>query len=196
MSPEQAAQVAQAAFQAPLNNLVAIVAILCICLVGSVIYIAFKFAPIILKQIQQQIDTNQRLTDIADQNTKQVTLNQQSVEKQTVEMSKQTVAIDAQTTEIKAQSLDFRNYQTLVSDNLSTHTTQIEANTASITSLRQAIDDLPKQVIAAVTDKLACEGILKEIQALRYEVSQVLIQQGKRATGSIQAVTSTNGEQG
>lgn len=207
MTPDQiaqAAQIAQSALEAPLNTLVAIIAILSVAVsvvvVGSVLFSVYKFGTPLLEQYQQQLDTNKRLADIAAENTKQMATRQNEAEKQTNELAKQTISIEAQTTEIKSQSLDFRNYQTLVSDNMSSHSAQIEANTAetkantaNIISLQRAMDAWPDQLIKAVRDELACASLIKEFQALRYEVSQVLNQQqAKRITGTIPSVPSSS----
>lgn len=171
MTPEQILQITQIAF-------VLILFIPSLVTVGVLIVVAYKFLPVMIRQVQQLIDNNTQLTKIADQNAKQVSVQQLAVEQQTIEMKKQTVAIDAQTTEIRTQTLDFRNYQTLVSDSIDNHTTQIEV-------LQTTMANLPQQVIDAIEDRLKCAGILQEIQALRYEVSQVLSQQkAKRATGT------------
>lgn len=197
MSPDQAAQVFNNALNAPLNSLIAIIAIASLfvsfVVVGCVIFLAYKFGSPVVSQYQQQLDTNKRLTDIAEQNTKQVAIQQVAMEVQTAEMKKQTLAIDAQTVEIKTQSMDFRNYQTLVSDNMSAHDLKIEANTANILSLVALFDTLPQKIIEAIIDEMSCKAVLKEFQALRYEVTNVLSQmQAKRVkdTGTFPPMTA------
>ncbi len=195
---DQAAQVATAALQAPLNNLVVIVAILALIIVGSVIFVIWKFVPIILKQVQQLIDNNSKLTNIAAQNADQAKLSELALEKNTSELVRQTNAIENTNIEIKSQSLDFRNYQTLVSDGLNNHTNQIEANTAIIAKFEATMVALPEQIRVMIDDRMKCEGLEQLIRALRTEVVQALSQQTlTKRTGTQPVVPispTTNGE--
>ena len=197
ITPSQIIQLAETAKDASLNNLVAVMAILCIILVIGIVVVIFKFAPIVLKQIQQLIDNNTQLTKIAEQNSNQVTLTEQAIQKNTSEMAKQTSAIEAQTTEIKTQSLDFRSYQILVSDGLANHSSQVESNTARVDAntamlerFEKTLNELPEQLRVLIDDKLKCSGIETSIQALRDEVVQLVAQQTKRATNTNAAVSN------
>lgn len=92
----------------------------------------------------------------------------------------QTASIEAQTSVVSAQSLDFRNYQTLVSDGLSNHSTQVENNTAVVAALKVSIDALNIQIREVLQDTLACASIELSINRLRDEVSDFLDKQSKR----------------
>jgi len=198
MPTAQAAEIVKDALAAPLNNLVAISLILALVIVGSVVFVIWKLVPIIFKQVQQLIDNNSKLTTIAAQNAEHVKISAIALEKNTVEMTKQTNAIESQTVEIKSQSLDLRNYQILVSDNLANHSTQIEANTATLARFEATMNGLPEQLRVMIDDKLACAGIEQSIRALRAEVMQLISQQlqAKRTTGTIPIVPMQSPSEG
>jgi len=175
MTADQILQITQIAF-------VIILFIPSLITIGVLIVVAWKFLPVMVKQVQQLIDNNAQLTKIAKQNADQFSTTEKTLAGITPELERQTKAIEAGNSLILTQGIDFRSYQTLVSDNMSNHSAQIEA-------LKTAFDALPQRVLAAIDDSPKCQSILKEIQALRYEVGQVLNQQqAKRATGTMAKV--------
>lgn len=180
----QSEQLAQAALQAPINNLVILLALIALVIVLLVGFAIWKVAPAVINLFKQQADTNSKLTQLVGQHSNQLTLAIDSVDKNTTEMVKQTSAIDAQTVEIKGQSLDLRNYQTLVSDNLSAHTEQIAVNTANIVELKASIDALPEQIRLVIEDKLACAGIEALINKLRDEIFNITNKQEAQHSAS------------
>jgi predicted PurR-regulated permease PerM len=182
MTAEQILQITQIAF-------VIILFIPSLITIAVLIIVAYKFLPVMVRQVQQLIDNNSQLTKIAKQNADQIATTEQTMSGIKPELEKQTQAIEKGNSLILTQGIDFRSYQTLVSDNMSNHSSQIEA-------LKKAFDSLPQQVVAAIDDTLKCQGILKEIQALRYEVGLVLNQQqSKKATGTFPIAPPNNGEQ-
>jgi len=203
MTATQAEQLAQSALQAPLNTLVVFVALFAFVIVFGVGFLVWKFVPVILRQIQQQLETNRKLTDIVEQNSEQSKLAMQSVRDNTSEMTRQTTAIEQQTIEIKTQSADLRNYQVLVSDNLSAHTDQLTentetlkantksiiANTETIQTIKDSIELLSNQIQSLLEDKDACKGATDIINNLRADVLAFITeQQTKRITGENNSV--------
>ena len=178
---KEAEQLVEAALQAPLNNLVIVVALVSLVIILGVGFLIWRFLPMIIKQIQQQLDTNQHLTTIVGQNVEQIKLTTQALTSNTTEVQKVIVSIDRQTDVIKIQGRDLRNYQTLVSDNLSAHTEQIAANTRSIETIREQIEvnfkDLSTQINTIIEDKNVCAGHEALIQQLRAEVIGTIKQQ-------------------
>lgn len=178
---KEAEQLVEAALQAPLNNLVIVVALVSLVIILGVGFLIWLFLPMIIKQIQQQLDTNQHLTTIVGQNVEQIKLTTQALTSNTTEVQKVIVSIDRQTDVIKIQGRDLRNYQTLVSDNLSAHTEQIAANTRSIETIREQIEvnfkDLSTQINTIIEDKNVCAGHEALIQQLRAEVIGTIKQQ-------------------
>lgn len=200
----QPEQIAQAALQAPINTLVILVAVIAMLIVVGVGVLIYKFAPIILKQIQQQIEnnkqqveTNSKLATIVEQNATQAKLAMQSVDNNTTEMAKQTAAIERQTAIVQLQGKDLSSYQVLVSDTLSAHTTQIAENTASVQAIKESIDTLSNQIRTLLEDKIACADAEDRIKKL-YEEILILIkqQQAKHATGTNPVVVVNNNGEG
>ena len=198
MTPEQVLQLAQIAF-------VAILFVPSIVVIAIMIIVAWRVVPIVVRQSQQLIDNNAKLTKIVEQNEIKVAAIDKSLDDLTgilPELTKQTTALGVQTNEIRTQTLDFRSYQTLVSDNMSHHTAQLEnntakteantaevqANTAIIMALKAAMDVLPGTLIAAVQDELSCAALLREFQAFRFEVTQILSKQFRVETGTFPKV--------
>lgn len=175
--PEVSTQITQIVF-------IALLLVPSLITLGGVIYAAVIVMPALLKQGQQLIDNNTNLTK-ATENT------EKSLAGITPELVKQTNSIDKVVVEIRSQSLDFRNYQTLVSDGLTNHDAKIDANTLRLTKLELAFADLPKQIIAEIKDEFTCETILKEFQSLRAEVTRAIFQQQKTSTGTFPAVPKT-----
>jgi hypothetical protein len=196
----QAEQVAQAALQAPLNTLVAVIAILCLFIVVGVGVLIWKFAPIVYKQVQEQIqnnkqqgETNAKLATIVEQNASQAKLAMQSVDNNTTEMTKQTAAIERQTSIVQLQGQNLNSYQILVSDTLSAHADKIEANTASVQAIKASIDTLSNQIRTLLEDKIACADAEERIKKLYEEILILIKQQQIKQTGT-HPVVATNGE--
>lgn len=169
---------------------VVVIAIPSVITIGVLVYIAWRFIPIMIRQMQHLIDNNSKLTEIAKQNADQIKATEDVLASIKPELVRQTNAIEAQTIEIKTQSIDFRSYQTLISDGLSNHSAQIESNTARVSSLELAMAALPAQILEAIRDELACTKILAEFQALRNEVTRAVFQQTK-VTGTFPVVPNT-----
>lgn len=178
---KEAEQLAEAALQAPLNNLVIVVVLVALLIIVGIGFLVWRFLPVIITQIQQQLDTNQHLTTIVGQNVEQIRLTTEALTVNTREVQKQTESIDRQTNVIESQGRDLRNYQTLVSDNLSAHTEQIAVNTRSIEVMRQQIEvkfaDLSTQINSIIEDKKVCAGHEALIQQLRDDVINTIKQQ-------------------
>ena len=178
---KEAEQLAEAALQAPLNNLVIVVVLVALLIIVGIGFLVWRFLPVIITQIQQQLDTNQHLTTIVGQNVEQIRLTTEALTVNTREVQKQTESIDRQTNVIESQDRDLRNYQTLVSDNLSAHTEQIAVNTRSIEVMRQQIEvkfaDLSTQINSIIEDKKVCAGHEALIQQLRDDVINTIKQQ-------------------
>ncbi len=172
--PEVSTQITQIIF-------LALLFIPSLIVLGGVVYASAVVMPALLKQGQQLIDNNSQLTKVTGETEK-------ALAGITPELIKQTNSIDKVVVEIRSQTLDFRNYQTLVSDNMSNHDAKIDANTLRLTKLELAFADLPKQIIAEIKDEFTCETILKEFQSLRAEVTRALFQQQKTATGTFPSV--------
>ena len=178
---KEAEQLVEAALQAPLNNLVIVVALMALVIILGVGFLIWRFLPVIIKQIQQQLDTNQHLSTIVGQNVEQIKLTTQALTSNTTEVQKVIVSIDRQTDVIQSQDRDLRNYQTLVSDNLSAHTEQIAANTRSIETMREQIEvkftELSSQIETISEDKAVCAGHEALLRKLRDEVIDTIKQQ-------------------
>jgi len=178
---KEAEQLVEAALQAPLNNLVIVVALVSLVIILGIGFLVWRFLPMIIKQIQHQLDTNEHLTTIVGQNVEQIKLTTQAVTSNTDEARKITVSIDRQTTVIQRQGRDLRNYQTLVSDNLSAHTEQIAANTRSIETMREQIEtkftELSSQIETISDDKTVCAGHEALLRQLRDDVIDTIKQQ-------------------
>lgn len=193
MTPtEQAAQVAQAALQAPINNLVVLLALIALLIMALGGFLVWKFAPALIGLYKQQASTNEKLTQIVGQNSEQAKLAMASVDKNTSEMVKQTAAIEAQTAIIEGQGRSLNAYQTLVSDNLSAHTDQIAQNTANIAALKESIDALSEQIKNMLEDKAACADVEERITKLRDEIVALVTQQQARKTTETPAVLPAN----
>lgn len=178
---KEAEQLVEAALQAPLNNLVIVVALVSLVIILGIGFLIWRFLPIIIKQIQQQLDTNEHLTTIVGQNVEQIKLTTQAVTSNTLEAQKIIASIDRQTDVIQSQGRDLRNYQTLVSDNLSAHTEQIAANTRSIETIREQIEvkftELSSQIETISEDKAVCAGHEALLRQLRNDVIDTIKQQ-------------------
>ena len=166
---------------------VVIIAIPSIVTIAVLVFVAVRFIPIMIRQMQQLVDNNAQLTKIAAQNADQNKATEITLSTITPELVRQTAAIETGNALIMTQGIDFRSYQTLVSDNLSNHSAQIETNTASISELQSALADLPSQIVKAIKDEITCETILNEFRNLRNEVSRAVFAQ-HRSTGTFPTV--------
>lgn len=181
MTPDQATLISQVAF-------IGVIIVPTMIVTGVGVYVAIKVMPVLLKQAQQLIDNNTKLTKIAADNALALNAN-------TVELVKQTSSIEKQTESVQQQSVDFKSYQSLVNDGLSNYGVQLDANTASIASNTAAItmlqtmfSNLPNLIVTAIQDKLTCDKVLTEVQSLRAEFTSAITQQQKRSTETLPAV--------
>lgn len=152
--------------QAPINNMVIAIAGLALLIVILVIVLMWKAAPFLVKFLNGMMENIQKLTTLEQQNSEQSKNILEGLNKNTAEMSKQTTVIES-------LGRDTRSYQTLVSDNLSTHTEQIAANTAKLdtlqesqAALRKSIDDLTAQITKMLTDDRDCISFTQELKAI------------------------------
>lgn len=198
-STDQAAQIAQAALQAPINNLVVLLAIIALLIMALGAFLIWKFATPLLKLYQQQAATNEKLTQIVGQNSEQAKVATQSVENNTAEMKKQTeaintsiAAIDNQTQVIQVQNLNHNNYQTLVSDTMSAVKERVDGLETSVNSNTESIAALTEQIKALVDkldDKAACADAEERMRQFRDEIVALVTQQQSKKTADLPAVT-------
>jgi chromosome segregation ATPase len=189
---DQATQVTQAALQAPINNLVVLVALFSLVILLLAGFIAWKVAPALINLYKAQSEVNRqnaetakKLTEIVAQNADAARLAMSSVDNNTSEMSRQTTAIEKQTGIIESQMLDQRNYQTLVSDTMDGVKNQVAENTAGIAELKASIETLSHQITEIVSDKVACAGMVATVTNLKNEIMAILQkEQIRKATGT------------
>lgn len=176
----------------PINNLALLIGILALLIVIGIGVLIAKFGPLLYKLFKDQSDTNKRLTDIAEQNTAQVTSNAKLIADNTTEMQRQTQAIHTQTEVIQVQSLDIRNYQALVSDNLSAYDNTLNNHTITIQALVTRVDLLATEIASALSGMVPCERVEKLIEELKTDVVKAIQESAiKRKTGELPAA---NGE--
>lgn len=251
MTPEQATQLTQIAF-------VVILVIPAFVVVGVIIFIATRVIPVFIRQTQQLIDNNTNLTKISEQNIDQIKINADRIKVMELALSgiqpelvHQTNVIQEGNAKTDELGLHFRNYQTLMSDNMAAQTVELAANAEatqrvieiakdvsdnqrllaeiwkrnqstqledtesiktaietfsikgsvpvgilaeSVARMEKTLDELPHQLVMAIEDKYTCVSIIKEVQALRYEIKQVLNQQAKRITSTIPTVLPSSPE--
>src|SRR5258708_7449104 len=125
MPTDQAEKLFSDSLRAPVNNLVVVVAIVALVIVVGAGFLIWKFAPLIIRQIQQQIDTNAKLTNIVDKLSLQAVASQRAAEDNNAELVKQTTVLNELKNVSQVQSIDFKAYQILVSDNMANHTQQV-----------------------------------------------------------------------
>lgn len=166
MPIEQTEKFLTDALQAPINNMVVMVAVLTLLIMLLGIVLMWKITPFLAKFLNGIMETTQKLTTLVQQNSEQSKNLLEGLTKNTAEMSKQTAVIES-------LGRDTRSYQTLVSDNLSTHTEQIAANTAKLdtlqesqAALRKSIDDLTAQITKMLTDDKDCISFTQELKAI------------------------------
>lgn len=182
---------------APINTLIVIGILLSLVIVIGIGVLIWKFAPMLFKQVQQQIENGkqqavilERLTVQAESATKEAGQNNQ-------ELVKQTLLLSDLKTITATQNLDQKNYQTLVSDNLADHGEKIAENTEHIKelfkrfdTLENSVNELPEKWSRNLSESrtLAIESIKTMIDGLRQEV---VIMVGTRANGDAKRQTGT-----
>ena len=181
MTPEATAQQLNTFVSQPINNLIIFLAIVAMAIVLGVVFLVLKFGPGLYDLFKQQSDTNRqnadtaaKLTQIVQQNAEQSQLAFKSVDNNTIEMAKQTAAIEKQTSVIELQRIDQSAYQTLVSDNLSAHSTQVEANTREIAELKKSIDALTGQITEMLNKRDDCADVAGKVDELKEKVDLLL----------------------
>lgn len=200
-SPQTAEQLIAAAAEAPLNNLVILLALFALVIVLAGLFVIWKFVPPLYNLYKQQAETNAKLTQIVQQNSSRVGQVQVALSQNNTGMMDLGVKIDTQTNTlaevIKQQNKEYHDYQVLVSDNLSSHdsvlsnnTDALVDNTSKIEALTVSIDSLKVQLEAAINERRDCgdqDGImgklLLEVVRLRTELQQ------RRSTGEVAIVT-------
>lgn len=170
MPIEQTEKFITETLQAPINNMVVAIAGLALLIVLLGIVLLWKATPFLAKFLNSMMENIQKLTTLEEQNSKQSKDILEGLNKNTAEMSKQTTVIES-------LGRDTRSYQTQVSDNLSTHTEQIAANTAKIdtlqesqAALRKSIDDLTAQITKMLTDDKDCISVTEELKAFEERI--------------------------
>ena len=198
---QQANDIASKALETPINTLIVLVALVAMISVLGLGFLIWKIAPFILKQIQQQIEINAKLTENVGQQNGQSKTMIQALETLGTKTDNQTTtvqtAIEKQTTVIALQNQDQCNYQTLVSDNLADHGDRITENTENIKklfkrfdTLEESVNKLPETWSRNLSESrtLAIESIKTMIDGLRQEV---VIMVGTRANGDAKRQTGT-----
>lgn len=165
---------------------------------GGVMYLTVKITPVALRTVQKLSDNNEELTKISKQNSEQIgSLKgglsdlKNGIGGMTSELVKQTAGIEGLTKQNRTQGIDFRAYQTLVSDGMRNTEEKVEANTAAIKQLYNLLEQMPQQIILGISDKLSCTTVLAEFQVLRGEITRAMFQQSSRKTGSFSTVPSS-----
>lgn len=193
-------KIAEAALQAPINNLIVFGIIMALLIVFGVGFLIWKFAPIILAQIQQLIENNTKLTKIAEQNSSQAAQNSQAIGANTQAINTLVGKTDEQTNmlsglkgEVSKQTIglqDFTNFQKANNDQLAGLSEVVETRFAA---LQSSMDNFGLELKAAIESKTVCVGheetmgkILLELVGLRTLYNSI-----KRSTGTFSAV---NGE--
>ena len=187
MTPEQTNQII----------FIALLSIPSLIVLGGVVYVSIIVMPTVLRQMQQLMDNNKQLTNIAQQNADQVKTTEASLASITPELVKQTNSIDKQTNkiedtnlEIKGQRVDLKNYNTLVIDTVSNHAAHMEANTvmmakfeAAMVKFDMTMNGLPEQIRIMISDQIQCDDVLRSFNSLENYVKQIIFQQ-QRKTGT------------
>lgn len=181
MTSELATQLAQLVF-------IALIFLPCLVILAALVYFSVRVMPVVLRLVQRLSDNNEELTKLtkagAEQNAGQMNRLNSGLDGLTSELVKQTVAINTTNTVLTTQGIDFRNYQTLVSDGLSNHGMQIEANTTKLAALELSLSTLPEKIVEVIRDEAIFAPILVEFQKLRNEVNRAMFQQSARITGT------------
>jgi archaellum component FlaC len=195
------------ALAAPLNSLVAIGIILSLLIVFGVGLLIWRFAPMVFKQVQQQIENGRQQAAILERLTVQAETATKEAGQNNQELVKQTALLNDLKVITSTQNLDQKNYQTLVSDNLADHGKQIGENTENIKelykkvdTLQESVNELPSKLASNLVESrnIAIAAIKGQIDALRTEITITLGKQQngdlKRQTGSLTAAVVVNTE--
>jgi hypothetical protein len=167
----------------PINNLALLIGILGLLIVIGIGVLISKFGPMLYRLFKEQADTTARLTTLAEQNKVQSQVTITSIAENTVELKEQTAAI-------KLQGLDFRNYQTLVSDTMSDNSERMAQTTAEIKILRISIESLGQQIKDMLDDPPLCAHVEELFKTLKNEVLELIVaHQIKRATQEAKPVS-------
>lgn len=183
---DQTAQIIQAAAQAPVNNMVVLVSIGLVVFLLGIVFLVYKFAPALINLYKQQADTNQKLTQIAGQNSEQAKLAMGSVDKNTAEMEKQTIIL-----------MDFKNFQKVNNDTTADLAIEVGimkaavgANIEGIAALKASIDALTVQIKGMLEDQIACAGAEELISNLKDDILALIRDdRAKHATAETPQVT-------
>lgn len=175
----------QRTLETPINTLIVIAVIIALLILGGTGFLIYRFLPQIFKQIQQQIDTNSKLTQLVEANKTQTEMAFGSIKSNTEAQKEQTRAILEQTSAIKTQDLDFRHYQTLVSDSLANQSTQIASVVSQLAELSVVVEDVVTSIRRLVEKPSDCATAEEIATALRTEILSI---SQKRATSEIKPV--------
>ena len=181
------------------NTLTAIVAILAIAVVITIVVAIIKFIPIFSKQIQQQIDTNTKLTRFLERLTQAyVTIN----DSRKTEFDQRTTQHQAMMLELQAQTLATkglrRDVQQLNNDTVANVGEQVEALTKEVNAHGNHINELKaavenrftttSQQLDAIEKKPdTCPNVQAEVAALHDDI-RTLIERMQPPT-----ITANNG---
>lgn len=185
---DQAAQIAQAAFQAPINNLVVVLAIAVMLFVMGVLFFTwrlFKYisnndSPLVkvLREIRDAF--NGMKTSTAEKTTQVITATNET----------NTILKD-QTEELKNMGKVFGDHQIATHDtvaNLSDKVdglqTTVNTNTESIAALTEQI----KALVDKLDDKAACADAEERMRQFRDEIKALLSEQQSKKTSEFPAV--------
>ena len=177
---EQAIELAKQAAEAPINNLIVVVAIFALGILALAIFVFWKSSGFLARFFNVMTENIQKLTTLEQQNSQQSKNILDGLTSNTAEMSKQTNVIEG-------LSRDTRSYQTLVSDTLSgvgdevkNATKRTIANTEAIARLaesvetnnseiRKSIDELTEQ-IKRLSEKDECTDLVIKWAQLKDEL--------------------------
>lgn len=177
---EQAIELAKEAVNAPINNLIAVVAIGALGILALAIFVFWKSSGFLARFFSVMTENIQKLTTLEQQNSEQSKRMLEGLAHNTTEMTKQTTVIEG-------LSRDTRSYQTLVSDTLSgvgdevkNSTKRTIANTEAIARLaesvetnnseiRKSIDELTEQ-IKRLSEKDECTDLVIKWAQLKDEL--------------------------
>jgi len=183
---DQAAQIAQSALQAPINNLVVVLAIAVMLFVIGVLYFTwrlFKYisnndSPLVkvLREIRDAF--NGMKTSTVEKTTQVITATNET----------NTILKD-QTEELKKMGKTFGDHQITTHDtvaNLADKVDDLEtvvtSNSESINELRKSIDELTAQIKNMLEDKAACADVEERIAKLRDEIVALVTKQQSKKT--------------
>lgn len=191
-------KIVEAALQAPINNLIVFGILIALIIVVGVGVLIWKFAPIILNQIQQLIENNTKLTKIAEQNSSQAVANSEAINKNTMAINTLVGKTDEQThmfsgvrSDVSDMTIglkDFTNFQKTNNEQIVGLTEAVESR---FDALQGSMDKFSKDLMTAIENNTVCAGheetmgkILLEIVGLRTYLNGSM----KRATGTLPAV--------